>query len=112
MKKKTHLLAILLSAVTLIAVSVCMYHHNHPTHYRFNDSFIIGSTLEDITEKYGDFDRRMGDVNDERFSVYYMIHADTPELIFDGRDNSRWYGIHFEDGIAAKVYVMDGWYGG
>lgn len=40
-----------------------------------------------------------------------MIRENTPELIMS-YDNSLWYEIYFENGVAVKVNLLEGWYGG
>lgn len=110
MKKKT--LIVLVCIIAVLTAAVSAYAYRHPTHWRFNDSRIIGTTLDSITEAYGKYDRCIGKIGGEHFTVAYMVRANTPEILFDGYDNSRWYCIHFEDGIAQKVYIMDGWIGG
>ena len=41
----------------------------------------------------------------------YMIRDDTPEWIM-GYDNSLWYEIYFEDGVAVEVALRKGYLGG
>ena len=57
-KKRFIILAIVL--IVFITVGVLWIKHfcaTHPTHYRFNDEFVIGSTADEIQDRYGDFDR-------------------------------------------------------
>ena len=78
----------------------------------FNDRFIIGSTAEEITDKYGEFSKKWVNEKTGELDVgFYMIRENTPELIM-GYDNSLWYEIYFEDGVAVKVRLQEGWYGG
>ena len=110
MKKK-----IIISSICLVLIlisSIGIYWYYHPTHYKFNDRLIIGSTAEEITDKYGDFSKKW--VNEETKEIttaFYMVRENTPELIMS-YDNSLWYEIHFKDGIAVKVRLQEGWYGG
>ena len=100
------------SALVAVAVFIAIYHHYHPTHYLYNDSFIIGNTEENITERYGEFSKKWEDEQTkETTCAFYMIRDNTPELIMS-YDNSLWYIIYFEDGVATKVDLMEGWYGG
>lgn len=39
-----------------------------------------------------------------------MISDNTPELIMSS-DNFLWYEIHFEDGIAVKIILREGYIG-
>ena len=48
---------ILIGTAGLILIIVfCggMFWYYHPTHYQFNDRFIIGSTKQEIIKKYGE----------------------------------------------------------
>ena len=109
MKKK-----ILISSVCVfivLALSVVVFRYYHPTHYKFNDRFIIGNTEENIVEKYGAFSKKRCNVSDKNFCGVYMIRDNTPELIMS-YDNSLWYEIYFENGIAVSIRLQEGWYGG
>lgn len=101
-----------IGALLVLIVSISIYWCYHPTHYKFNDRYIIGSTAEEITDRYGDFSRKwVNEETKELTTAFYMIRDNTPEMIM-GYDNSLWYEIHFEDGIAVKVRLQKGWYGG
>ena len=63
------------------------------------------------TEKYGDFYVVRRNETGEMFCGVYQIQDNTPELIMS-YDNSLWYEIYFEDGIAVEVRMQEGWYGG
>ena len=49
MKKKT---IILVSVVLIVVAFICVYKYYHPTHFAYNDRFIVGNTQEKIVEKY------------------------------------------------------------
>ncbi len=108
MKKKIIIILICAVFIAGIVTSVCIYKHYHPTYWRYNDSFIIGSTKEQIIEKYGEFDSQ----KDSSGNVEsYMIRDNTPELIMSV-DDSLWYDITFKDGVAVKVELRNGYTGG
>ena len=109
MNKK--ILIILTSMVLLIVVSLSIFAYYHPTHYAYNDRFIIGNTEEKIVERYGKFDHIRANQEGEITCGTYMIHDNTPEL-FMGYDDSLWYEIYFEDGVATKVKLREGYIGG
>ena len=88
-----------------------MFWYYHPTHYRYNDRFIIGATEEKIAEKYGEFSRVFRNEEGAICRGIYMVRDNTPELIMS-YDNSLWYEIYFENGIAVSVRLQEGWYGG
>ena len=46
------LLFLILIGLTLF-LSIKIFQYNHPTHYKFNDRFIIGNTIENIEAEYG-----------------------------------------------------------
>ena len=109
MKKKT--IIILASCILIIVVSICIFNYYHPTHFAFNDRFIIGNSQEKIEEKYGEFNDVYKNDNGEITWGIYMIRDNTPDLIM-GYDNSLWYEIYFEEGIAVKVQLREGYIGG
>ncbi len=85
MKKK--MLAIAASALLLIGVCVCVFQYYHPTHFAYNDRWIIGSSKAEIEAKYGEFYHTGKNTSGEISYGVYMIRDDTPELIM-GYDNS------------------------
>lgn len=109
---KKKIIASSVCAVLVLALSIGIYWYYHPTHYKFNDRFVIGKTAEEITCKYGNFSKKwVNDKTGELTKAFYMIRENTPELIMS-YDNSLWYEIHFKDGIASEVRLQEGWYGG
>ena len=89
--------------IALIVSSVFVFKHYYPTHYPYDDSFIIGSTEEEIIEKYGDFDRQSGPyIPDTNYYKSYLIHEASGDIIF-GSDYNTFYRIHFKNGIAQSV---------
>lgn len=109
MKKKMLISAI--CAVVVLALSISIFWYYHPTYYKYNDRFIIGATEEKIIEEYGKFSIVRRNEAGEMFCGVYKIRDNTPELIMS-YDNSLWYEIYFEDGIAVSVRMQRGWYGG
>ena len=109
MKKKIFIASI--CVLVVLVVSIGMFWYYHPTHYRYNDRFILGNTEENIVERYGDFSKKSCNNEGELIRGIYMVRDNTPELIMS-YDNSLWYEIYFEDGIAVEVRMQKGWYGG
>ena len=91
--------------VFIIAFCGGIFWYHHPTHYKFNDRFIIGSTKQEITERYGE------PYSTEESKMTYIIRDNTPELIMS-YDDSLWYEIYFEDGIAENIKLREGYNGG
>jgi hypothetical protein len=109
MKKK--LLIVLAAIVLVIGTSISVFKYYHPTYHTYNDRFVIGSTPEQIVERYGEFHNVWYDTMGNVSGATYMIHDNTPELIM-GYDDSLWYDIDFDDGIAVSVKLREGWIGG
>ena len=108
---KKKIIIILASIVLIVIASICIFKYYHPTHFAYNDRFIIGNTQEKIIEKYGEFNGTRTN-NDGNISYgVYMIRDNTPELIMS-YDNSLWYEIYFEDGKAVRVNLREGYIGG
>ncbi|MBR4950175.1 MAG: hypothetical protein IKZ25_05300 [Clostridia bacterium] len=108
MKNKT---IILVSVVLIVVAFICVFKYYHHTHFAYNDRFIIGNTQEKIIEKYGEFYSTHKNSDGEITRGTYMIRDNTPELIMS-YDNSLWYEIYFEDGIAVQVKLREGYIGG
>ena len=102
--KRQRLLAIA-GIVSLLVIGVSTFWYFHPTHFAYNDRFVLGSTKAQIQERYGSF------YSEGTKICTYMIRDDTPELIM-GYDNSLWYEIYFENGIAVSVDLRKGYLGG
>lgn len=109
MTKKTILIVVII--LLFMAVSIGIFKYYHPTYATFNDRFVIGSTEEQIVERYGAFYFRHENRRGEFTSATYMIHDNTPELIMS-YDDSLWYDICFEHGVAIRVELREGRPGG
>ena len=109
MKRK--IFVILASCIIIIVAFVGIFKYYHPTHYAYNDRFIIGNTQEKIMEKYGGFKETRKNKDGEIIYGVYMIRDNTPEWIM-GYDDSLWYEIYFEKGVAVDVKLREGYIGG
>jgi hypothetical protein len=109
MKRK--MIILLVGCVLLIVALICVFKYYHPTHFAYNDRFIIGNTQEKIESKYGTFYRAHKNGDGEITCGIYMIHGNTPELIMS-YDDSLFYEIYFENGVAVKVQLREGYIGG
>ena len=109
MKRK--IFVILASCIIIAVAFVCIFKYYHPTHYAYNDRFIIGNTQEKIEEKYGGFTETRTNKDGEITYGVYMIRDNTPEWIM-GYDDSLWYEIYFENGVAVEVRLREGYIGG
>ena len=109
MKKK--IIIILVICILIVVAFICVFKYYHPTHFLYNDIFIIGNTQQKIIEKYGEFEEIHISNDGEITYGVYMIRDNTPELIMS-YDDSLWYEIYFENGIAVKVELRKGYIGG
>lgn len=110
MKKKTIITSVCI--LILFAAFVGMFWYSHPTHYRYNDRFVLGRGAEEITQKYGEFSKEwVNEDTGELTRAFYRIRDNTPDLGME-YDDSLWYEIHFKDGVATEVRLQHGWYGG
>ena len=64
MKKKIVISCVCIFIVLVLSIGV--YWCFHPTHYKFNDRFIIGNSKDNIIEKYGEFDYSKYESNNYR----------------------------------------------
>ena len=108
---KKNIIIILVSVVLIVVAFICVFKYYHPTHFAYNDRFIIGNTQEKIIEKYGEFYGTSTNDDGEITYGVYMIRDNTPELIM-GYDDSLRYEVYFENGIAVKVELRKGYIGG
>jgi hypothetical protein len=107
--KKRKKIIVLISVIAII-VAILIFHSYHPTHWKYNDIWIIGKTSDEITDRYGEFDRQWLDNQ-----AYYEIGESLSDYIwrkYMGGPPSKYYCILFdENGYAQKVYrgstVMD-----
>ena len=109
MKKKVIISLVFL--VILLSTLMLTFFYYHPTHYKYNDRFVIGNTADKITEKYGEFSQVRRSEDGELTCGIYMIRDNTPEMIMS-YDNSLWYEIYFQDGIAVSITLQEGKRGG
>ena len=105
MKKKT--IIFLAGLVLICIVFVCVFKYYHPTHFAYNDRFIIGNTQEKIEEKYGEFNGTRTNNDGEIAYGVYMIDDNMPEWIMS-YDDSLWYEIYFDNGVAVEVKLREG----
>lgn len=108
---KQKIIAISAGVVLIIATFICVFKYYHPTHFAYNDRFILGNTQERIKEKYGDFHETRTSNEGNITCGVYMIRDNTPEWIMS-YDDSLWYEVYFENGIAVEVKLREGYIGG
>lgn len=109
MKKK--IIISVVSLAVLLSSLAAIFFYYHPTYYKYNDRFVIGNTADKITEKYGEFSQVRRSEDGELTCGIYMVRDNTPEMIMS-YDNSLWYEIYFQDGIAVSITLQEGKRGG
>ncbi len=102
MKKSILIIA---AVLVLTAASIGIFWWYHPTHISFNDRFVLGNTMDNIIERYGQ------PYTSTVTSLTYKVRDNTPEL-FMSYDDSLWYVVTFEGGIASEVTLREGTPGG
>lgn len=105
------ILGVTLALLCVLLICGGVFRYLRPTHYAYNDRFILGNTKEAIITRYGEFTREYTDNTDALIKAEYQIRDNTPELVMS-YDNSLWYEIFFHDGVAVKVALREGYIGG
>jgi len=109
MKKKIVIISACVFLTVVAVISIFKWYH--PTHFTYNDKFIIGNTQEKVIEKYGKFNETRTNDDGNMTCGIYKIRNNTPEMIMS-YDDSLWYEIYFENGIAVDVKLREGYIGG
>ena len=99
MNSKLKTAIVLLGLIALLIIAIVAFKYYRPTHFAFNDRFIIGNDYMSIQEKYGKFSRAEYSENGKIFRAAYFLRK--KDLSF-----SYFYIILFDDnGIAYEVKV-------
>ena len=109
MKKYKRIIITLIVSMLLIG-GVFWYYH--PTHYKYNDRFIIGSSIEEITSEYGDFDKIFytDSSNSTISGAGYLVQQEKQGYL--GTSPEKYYMIVFDStGKAISVSIGAGWGG-
>ena len=109
-KQTVTLFSVLGSVVLVVATAVGFFHYTYPTSYPYKDREIIGSTPEEIKEKYGEFWALYRNEENVPTAAEYMIREDYTDYL--GNDDSLSYYIVFKDGVAVRVRLQKGRPGG
>jgi len=105
-KRKTILItsAITLSIIIIVGIYWCM----HPTHYLYNDSWIIGKNETQIIDRYGAFDEYIEIGFSDEFERGYLVKPVTYDPWFHDPIAPEYYMIYFdENGIAYDVGIEE-----
>jgi uncharacterized protein YxeA len=111
-KRKLIIFIFVLLIIIIAIITIIIYKTYYPTFYKYNDSWIIGRSYEEIAERYGEFDLE--------YSVSYnkegkatggtgAYEAETPfrriGRQFLGGQIPYYFIVFDENGIATKVYI-------
>lgn len=109
-KKKILTIAIII-IVTFTFASIGIYWYKHPTHYLYEDDWIIGKDADQIEQRYGSYDINWETIYGSLIKGYCVKPSTT-----DWWGDATWpeyYMIYFDkNGKAYKVDVVVGGWGG
>lgn len=106
---KKRIIIITVSIISILTISaIGFYWYTHPTHYLYEDRWIIGKTPEQIEQRYGDFD--YFDITTPPLIRGYSVKTDQP---WGDTNWPEYYMIYFDENDKAyKVQVVEGGWGG
>lgn len=90
-----------------------LFWYYHPTHYQYNDRFIVGRSLEQITLRYGEFDKVFYADSENKIvnAAGYLVQQEKQGFL--GTSWKKYYMIVFDStGIAVSVSIEVGSWGG
>ena len=89
---------VLIAVQIAIAVPMSLYIASHTAHYKYNDWWIVGRSIEEVETHYGEFDIRVGN----RVG-YYLYTGNRMPIMSDSAP--RYYYMEFdENNIIREVY--------
>lgn len=118
--------AIVICILLMLSLILVVFFYYHPTYYKFNDRFIIGSSIDEIVERYGPFDGidfnnreaydKYAETKEYSINEVCSIRYSAREKVVDflGTTPPVYYEIFFDslDGIATRVSLVNGGKGG
>ena len=103
-KRKT----ILITSAIILAIIIFagIYWYIHPTHYLYNDRWIIGKNETQIIDRYGAFDKLVDISYNDKFERGYCVKNETRDMWFGDIIPPEYYMIYFdENGVAYDVGI-------
>ena len=102
-KEKIYKKIIIIMINVFLMINLLIFDYSHKTYFKYNDWVILGSQIDNVREKYGEFDR--GNIKyGESGKVAYYIYTDNSPIMPDHLP--RYYFICYDkDGIVYEVYV-------
>ena len=92
---KKHLKYVIIAVLTLL-LSIIVFYIIHPTYYKYNDIWIMGNTISDIKNRYGEFD-----LFNDAYAAYY-IYTDNKDFLPDHLKH-YYYMYYDENNIVYNV---------
>ncbi len=98
----------LLSVCGVLVILMEIYISIYPTYYKYNDSWIIDKTADEIIERYGEFDKCTYEDDGRLDSGYYYIYSEQKTNGNRSETEDIYYIIYFVgDNYAESVTVGD-----
>lgn len=101
-KEKIYKKIIIVMINVFLMINLLIFDYSHKTYFKYNDWAILGSKIDDVREKYGEFDR--GNIkHGESGKVAYYIYQTNIEKYVQGI-----YGVTFKEdnGIYTDLDVL------
>jgi len=112
--KNKKVLASIIMLILIISLFIGCYWYYHPTHFKYNDRFVVGNSVSAIAERYGEFDKIFyKDLHDSKSGISsggYMVEPRKQGFL--GTDWAKYYMIRFVNGKAVSVRIEEGNWGG
>lgn len=99
----------MISLASLLIIGLFWY--SHPTHFKYNDRFIIGRSSKQIVERYGEFDKVFYRDDGSEISAGGYV-TETAKVGYLGTSWPKYYMIRFSEGKAVSVGIETGGWGG
>jgi hypothetical protein len=108
MKLKNHQIIIIVLMIVFLIISFPLIHdlvliyfdHVDMDDVKYDNSFVIGSTYDEIVEKYGEFDAQWGNFKTDRTECCYMVR----ERRLNGQP-FYYYVVFDENKVAYKTFL-------
>ena len=84
------------------------YKKQHPTYWKYDDSYILGNTIQNIESRYGRFDFTKKDSNNngnKRKIIECSYLVAKKRVGFFGTIPAKYYIIVFENDVAIKLKI-------
>lgn len=103
---------LLIASITIVIfTAVALFFASHSSSIKYNDWWIVGNSIENVRDKYGEFDRGMygnynrnGDFGDDGGTVGYYLYDDNSMVM--PSHQPQYYWIEYDsNNIVQEVFV-------